>query len=106
MFDYSKNVTIKGSVMEYRWGNPHTHILILVSPKDSPEMAGTWDVEGAGSNIMARQGWNKLSFQPGDKIVVVGHPLRDGSKGVSLFYAILPDGQRMYQDVTRPPEGQ
>ena len=42
---------------------------------------------------MGRQGWNKVTFKAGDEITAVAHPLKDGSKGASLFYVILPDGK-------------
>jgi hypothetical protein len=67
-----------------------------------PSTAGTWDIEGASTNIMARQGWTKATFKAGDKVTVVAHPLKDGSKGASMFYVILPDGKRLYQDDAQP----
>ena len=63
---------------------------------------GTWDVEGGAVNIMSKQGWNRATFKPGDHITVVGHPMKDGSKGVSLFYVVMPDGKRLYHDIARP----
>jgi hypothetical protein len=103
MFDNSKLITLEGKVVEYRWENPHTHIIVKVPPgaKD-PAMVGTWDIEGASINIMARQGWTKISYKAGDPIIAVGHPLKSGDKGQSLSYVILPDGTRRYQDVNRP----
>ena len=38
-----------------------------------------------------------------DHAVIVAHPLKDGSiKGASIFYAIMPDGKRLYGDIARP----
>lgn len=103
MFDYSHDVTIKGTVTQYQWENPHTHITVVVAPGDGDaKSVGTWDVEAASINIMARQGWNRASYHVGDKITAVGHPLKSGEKGLSLFYVIKADGSRMYQDVSRP----
>ena len=31
-------------------------------------------------------------------------PMKDGSKGISLFYAIRPDGSRLYHDIARPKD--
>jgi hypothetical protein len=28
--------------------------------------------------------------------------MKDGSKGASLFYAVMPDGKRLYHDIARP----
>ena len=103
MVDMNKDVTYEGKVVEYKWMNPHTHITILVpaTAKD-PQTVGTWDVEGGSTNIMTRQGWSRATFKYGDPITVVGHPMKDGSKGVSLFYVVMPDGKRLYHDIARP----
>src|SRR5215475_1295673 len=101
MFEMNKDVAYKGTVLEYKWVNPHVHVTVQVDAGD-PSTVGTWDIEGASTNIMARQGWTKATFKAGDKVTVVAHPLKDGSKGASMFYVILSDGKRMYQDIARP----
>ena len=102
MFDMSKNVTFQGTVVEYNWENPHTHIIVKVPDSAGKDLAGTWDIEGGAVNIMVKQGWSKTTFKPGDSITVVGHPMKDGSKAASLFYAVFPDGKRLYHDIARP----
>jgi hypothetical protein len=104
MFDMEKNVTYLGTVTAWNWQNPHVHFTVLVKPGQNvtPDTIGTWDVEGGSVNIMTRQGWTRATYKPGDQITVVGHPMRDGSKGISLFYAIRPDGTRLYHDIARP----
>jgi hypothetical protein len=103
MFDHSKAVTLKGTVESFSWGNPHVHITLEV-PSDTKDeaAAATWDVEGASTNIMFRQGWNRISIKPGDKITVVGFPTKDGTQGVALIYVITPTGEKLWQDVNRP----
>jgi len=104
MFDLTKDSTYEGSVIEYRWENPHTHIIVKVDPGAAdPSTVGTWDVEGGATNIMGRQGWTRATFKTGDHIKVVAHPMKDGvTKGASLFYVIMPDGKRLYHDIARP----
>ena len=105
MFDMEKTVTLTGTVEVYDWFNPHSHITIRVGPDAADKSTiGTWDVEGAAPSIMARQGWNKATYKLGDPITVVAHPLKNGEKGASLFYAIRPDGSRLYQDIARPKD--
>ena len=109
MFDMEKNVEYKGFITEWKWQNPHVHFNVLVKSGAGVEPAtvGTWDVEGGSINIMSRQGWTRASYKIGDPIRLVGHPMKDGSKGISLFYAIRPDGSRLYHDIARPKgEGQ
>ena len=106
MFDMGKTTTYKGVITLWKWQNPHVHFTILVKPGPDvdPQTVGTWDVEGGSVNIMTRQGWNRASYKVGEPITLVGHPMKDGSKGISLFYAIRPDGTRLYHDIARPKD--
>ena len=103
MFEMDKDVTYKGVVTEYKWINPHVHITVDIKPGPGvdPGTVGTWDIEGGSTNIMGRQGWTRATYKVGDTMEFVGHPMKDGSKGVSLFYAIK-DGKRLYHDIARP----
>jgi hypothetical protein len=98
MFDVAKNITYSGVVEEYRLENPHSHIIITVDPdaKD-PSTVGTWDIEASSVNIMVSEGWDRMTYKQGDPITVVVHPMKNGSKGALLFYAIKPDGTRLYR---------
>jgi Family of unknown function (DUF6152) len=104
MFDMDKNIEYSGTVTDWKWQNPHVHFVVDIkaSPGVDPQTIGKWDVEGGSINIMGRQGWTRASYKFGDPIKLVGHPMRDGSKGISLFYAIKPDGTRLYHDIARP----
>ena len=82
----------------------HFTIDISKGPGIDPKQIGRWDVEGGSINIMTRQGWTRASYKVGDPATVVGHPMKDGSKGISLFYAIRPDGTRLYHDIARPKD--
>ena len=106
MFHMDKDVVYSGVVTEWKWQNPHVHFNMLVKPGPGvpPETVGTWDVEGGSINIMGRQGWTRASYKAGDPVKLVGHPMKDGAKGISLYYAIRPDGTRLYHDIARPAD--
>ena len=106
MFQMDKDVEYRGIVREWKWQNPHVHFTLEVTKQTAgdPKNIGLWDVEGGSVNIMARQGWTRASYKAGDPIRLVGHPMKDGSKGISLFYAIRPDGTRLYHDIARPKD--
>jgi hypothetical protein len=98
MFDMTKNITYRGVVEEYRLQNPHSHIVITVdADARDPSTVGTWDIEASSVNIMVSQGWDRMTYKQGDPITVVAHPMKNGSKGALLFYAIRPDGTRLYR---------
>jgi len=102
MFDVSKNITYRGIVEEYRWQNPHSHIVVRVgSGAVDRTTVGTWTVEASAINLMTSSGWTERTYKPGDPITVVGHPSMDGSNLVLLFYAIKADGTRLYRAAHR-----
>ena len=106
MFDMEKDVEYRGVVSEWKWQNPHVHFIVDIKQESGvdPQMVGRWDVEGGSVNIMTRQGWTRASYKVGNPIRLIGHPMKDGSKGISLFYAIRPDGTRLYHDIARPKD--
>ena len=104
MFDVGKNVTYRGVVKDYRWQNPHSHIVVTVEAGAAdPSTVGTWTVEASAINIMTSRGWTSKTYKPGDPITVVAHPNMDGSAVVLLFYAIKADGTRLYRATHRYP---
>jgi len=102
MFDQSQQVTLKGTVREFQWTNPHAWIHL-----DVPNANGvkdTWQVELNSPNNLKRQGWKSTSVKAGDQVTLVLNPLKDGSKG-GLFVSItLPDGS-VLGDPTRAHGG-
>jgi hypothetical protein len=98
MFDMTQNITYRGVVKEYRWQNPHSHIVIIVGTDATDRSTiGTWDIEASSISIMVSQGWSRNTFERGDRITAVAHPNRNGSNDVLLFYVIKPDGTRLYR---------
>jgi Family of unknown function (DUF6152) len=92
MFDQAKQVSLKGTVAEFQWTNPHAFIHIEV-PKSDP-LAGFWEIELNSPNNLKRQGWNSKTLKPGDKVTVIANPLRDTSKKGGLFGTVtFPDGK-------------
>ncbi|MFM1887402.1 MAG: hypothetical protein RL026_2559 [Pseudomonadota bacterium] len=83
MFDNEKEMTIEGVVKEFQWTNPHIWIQVNVAGSDGKLVE--WSIEGGSPNGLRRNGWSKNSFQPGDKVVMKIHPLKDGSPGGSFM---------------------
>ena len=102
MFDMGKNVTYRGVVEEYRWQNPHSHIVVRVAAGAADRSTvGTWTIEASAISVMTTSGWTPKTYKPGDPITVVAHPNKDGSNLVLLFYAIKADGTRLHRAVHR-----
>jgi hypothetical protein len=95
VFDRTRQVTITGTVTEFRWGNPHSWIHIDVADKDGK--VGNWSIEMDPASHLAREGWRSSTLKPGDKISVVVFPLRNDEKGGQYISVTLPDGTKLGQ---------
>lgn len=99
MFDFSKTMTVKGTVTEFRWTNPHVALLVQLDPQAgaSPEV---WSMELTSPGNLTRGGWTRHSFKPGDRVELVFNPLRDGRHGGAFDKAtILSTGQVISSDL-------
>ncbi|HYD24618.1 MAG TPA: DUF6152 family protein [Croceibacterium sp.] len=89
VFDTRSEVTVKGTVAEFRWTNPHSRLLLEVAEGGATTV---YDIEMGGTGSMALKGWRRTSFKPGDQVTVTINPLRDGSPGGMLVYATDAQG--------------
>jgi len=101
MFDSSKQVSLAGTIREFRWTNPHSWIQIDV-PNDQGG-TDTWTVECGSPNDMARHGWRASTLKPGDRVTIVINPLRNGDKGGRFISVTLPDGTVLAEPALRTP---
>jgi hypothetical protein len=92
MFDQTTRVTLKGTVTEFQWTNPHAFIHMDVAGADGKVDA--WHIELNSPNNLKRQGWKSSSLKNGDKITLITYPLRDMSehKGGLFITLTLADG--------------
>ena len=100
MFDFTKIVTLEGTIKDFQWTNPHTWTVVTVTGK--PGVAGEYELEGMSPNYLARNGWTKRTLKSGDKVKLDIHPLKDGRKGGFMVSVTLPDGTTQYNLPRRP----
>jgi uncharacterized protein DUF6152 len=85
MFDQSKMMTVKGSVLEMRWVNPHV-TLTLNGSSSAGEAPDEWLMETTSpGNLVRVGGWRRDVVKPGDQVEVLFHPLRDEGKKSGLL---------------------
>ena len=77
-FDFSKRVTIEGTVKEFNVTNPHTEAVVAVT-----DAKGTrdWKFEGHSASHFYRAGYTRDMVKAGDKIAILIAPRHDGSDG-------------------------
>jgi hypothetical protein len=103
MFDATQSITLSGTVKEFQWMSPHCWIQLLVADEARPNAAPVeWGIEMDNPMGLSRHGWKPGSLKAGDKIVVVAHPLRDGTNGAQVV-SVSKDGKPIG---TAPPPAQ
>jgi hypothetical protein len=102
MFALDQNVSVSGTVKDYQFKMPHVWFYLIVPTKDGK--TEEWGLECHSPNLVARKGWTLNTLKPGDKITVMMHPMRDGSKAGSVAYITLADGKTLWnaQSLSQP----
>jgi hypothetical protein len=93
-FDANKPVTLKGSVVQVDWINPHSWLTIDV--KDQAGKVATWKVEMGAPNQLLRRGWNKNTLPVGTEVVVEGYQAKNGSTIANGGRVTLADGRKLF----------
>ena len=84
MFDFSKVVTISGTVKEFQWTNPHV-ILWINADAGAGEAPAVWSLELTSPGNLTRGGWDRKAVSAGDRVTVDLNPLRNGNHGGALI---------------------
>jgi Family of unknown function (DUF6152) len=92
-FDYTKQTTIKGTVKEVQWTNPHSYIQLLVD--DAAGAKVEWSVEIGSPSLNVNLGWRKNSVKAGDEVTMLLSPARNGSPYGTLRVLTFADGRTL-----------
>jgi hypothetical protein len=86
-----KEVTLKGTVTEWFWANPHCGLLFDVT--DDTGQVVHWGAELGNPHSLSEAGFSREVFKPGDKLTVTGHPAKSGAPRLELLHLVLADGR-------------
>jgi len=90
---YDRLVTVKGTVVEFKWANPHPMMTLEVQANDG--RTERWEVGGPAIIRMEANGWTKTTVKRGDVITGIGYQFADGQKIVRLERVVLADGKEL-----------
>ena len=96
-YDTSQNTTLKGTVVEFDFINPHCQLFINVA--DDSGALVKWDGEFTNPGTLHRRGWTKDMFKPGDQITMIGNRAKNGRQRPPRDEA--PNGRRQRDHRTR-----
>jgi len=93
-YDNSKTFTVKATVTEFRYANPHPQLYFDV--KNDKTNVVHWACETLSPGKMARgAGWTKDSIKPGDEVTITLIPAKNGAPVGSLRKVVLPNGKEL-----------
>jgi hypothetical protein len=93
-FDANQPVTLRGTVTQMDWVNPHSWIHLDVKNDDGT--VTKWMIEGGTPNTLFRRGFTKDSLKAGVEIIVEGYKAKNGAKRANGRDLMFPDGRRLF----------
>ena len=92
-YDMKKEVTLKGTITEVAWRNPHVAIYMDVKGPDGKVTNCAF--ENSNVSTLARQGYNRNTLKIGEEITAVVNPSAQGAPRGIVVKVILPDGKEI-----------
>ena len=103
-YDIQHPKTVKGTVTEFFWSNPHCQVFL--DSKDDSSKAVNWTIETLAPAVLKRAGWTRETLHPGDQITITFVPSKKGTPVGMLRKVVLPDGTELTGGVLgeQPPQ--
>lgn len=95
-FDTSAEITLKGTVTDFHFTNPHC--VIEFDAKDEKGEVRNWKAELTSANHLAPKGWSESSVQPGDEVQVTGYRAKNGAPSIWVTKIRVANGQDLKID--------
>jgi hypothetical protein len=86
-------VTLKGTVTEWFWSNPHC--LLRFDVKDDRGEVTHWIGETQNPVTMVNGGWSKAAIKTGDEVTVTLNPVKNGQTLGRIVTVLLPSGKTL-----------
>ena len=93
-FDIDKPITLRGTLTELEWVNPHGWLHMDVEGADGEVV--NWAVEMGNPTALLRRGLRKSDFPPGIEFVVEGYLAKDGTPTANGITVTFPDGRNFF----------
>src|SRR5437867_5141059 len=94
-FDTDKRLTLKGTVTEWLWANPHCFLKIDV--KDDTNAVRNWNLELGNPTDNSTMGYRRTMFKAGQEVTVTIIPAKCGAPVGRLLTVVLPNGDKFPQ---------
>ena len=89
-YDTKNPITLKGTVTEFEWANPH--VKIYFDATDENGAVKHWACETMSPSRLAKRGWTVDSLKSGSTITVTLDPSRSGGPSGYVERIVLANG--------------
>lgn len=89
-YDMKRTFTASGTLKEFRWGAPHSSMVLLYAEKGKQK---SMSIVSGSPLMFSRQGFKPRDFKRGDKVTVTYHPNISGQPGGAMASLKLPNGR-------------
>lgn len=100
-FDENKPVTLKGTLTQLDWLNPHGWLHIDVMGTDGKVV--NWAIEAGAPNALVRRGLRKTDFPIGSEVIVKGYQAKANTPTASGTTVTFADGRNFFLGASEPP---
>jgi len=91
LYDVNKQTTVKVTITEFVWTNPHVEVGIT----SVDDKSAHWLLELGSPPNIGNRGWTARSIKAGDVVTVVFNPGLRGMRIGRLVKLVLPDGKEL-----------
>jgi hypothetical protein len=92
-FENDKKVSLKGTVTQWLWSNPHCLLEFDVKGDDGKMVH--WIGETQNPVSITNVGWSKAAIKAGDEVTVVVFPVKNGLPLGRIASVTLPNGKTL-----------
>lgn len=104
MFDMDRQITLRGTLKELQWTNPHIWLQVVVRDAETGQEV-EWSIEGASPNMLRRRGWTRNSVAVGAEVELVVFPVKVGGKpNTGSLSSLKADGKPIFNRQDGPQE--
>jgi hypothetical protein len=95
-FESRNQVTLKGTVTDFHFVNPHSVVEFEV--KDAKGQVQQWEGEVTSPSHLVPKGWSASTLEPGDHVTITGYPAKNGSHSVRVTRILFSNGRELKLD--------
>jgi hypothetical protein len=92
LYDLKKEVTLKATITEFVWANPHVEIGF--DGVDAKGKVSHWLLENNSTPVLVTRGWSRRTLKYGDVVTITFNPGLKANIG-KVVKIVWPDGKEM-----------